>query len=63
MINSEAEKRKVAEQDLAWAGELDPQVSAALSILANPADPNTMYSDMTQVAAGYAQAFSYETTN
>lgn len=35
-------------------GELDPQISMALQMFADNADPTNMYSDMTKVAEGYS---------
>lgn len=45
------EKRKNSEQG-EWMGELDPQVSMALQMFADSADPTSMYSDLVQLASG-----------
>ncbi len=48
------EKKKTQNQETyVWMGDLDPQISMALQAFADPTDPNTLYSDLRQVAEGY----------
>ena len=49
---AEAKKLKDSEQST-WMGELDPQISMALQMFADPADPTALHSDLTKVAEGY----------
>lgn len=49
-------KRKLNAEQQEWMGEIDPQISMALQMFADSADPSTLYSDLTKVAEGASGA-------